>query len=55
MKLENIALENENLCPFCNSGFSTKYELNRHPVSVHEVENLQEFEDFQQKSLLVLQ
>ena len=42
---------NENICPICDSGFSTKYELNRHAVSVHEVENLQEFEDFQQKRL----
>ena len=36
----------ENVCPICDSRFSTRFELNRHALSVHEIENLQGFENF---------
>ena len=42
--LENKKMENN--CPVCDSTFPTESELNIHAYSVHEIENLEEFENF---------
>ena len=41
-----VIKQEEIVCPICDSRFSTRYELNRHASSVHEIENLQGFENF---------
>ena len=46
-QIENLEKKKkENDCPVCDSTFPTESELNLHAWSMHEIENLEEFENF---------